>query len=259
MTLKLAPKKSEIKSKTSLGFMGLLDISYFFILLETSHNMDSFTITTLIQGTLVVRVFIMKVFLYEKFRFAQYLGTVAIFVAILMNFMYFSNNSTYILLLGILSHSVNFIVKRSYIKKFRLDYIAMNNYILIFATGFGVILIPLLDLLVSGDIQENFVLELETLVGIKTWIVPVAVFFLLVSSVAHQFLLKLTINEKEGQKIIYFFNSLTTFLGFYLAELSLNYETSINMKIPICFIAITGSVIYHIYPEIPDKFNYSDY
>ena len=254
----LSKKVSPAKSKTSLAFIGLLDVIYYFILLSTGHHINSFVFATQLQGTLTIRVFLIKFILSESFRFVQYFSAIIILVATILNYSYFGDRYTYLLLLGIVLHCINNIIKRHYLKKFQVDALAMNKYSSLFATGFGIIFIPLLGLITDDDIGTSLEQEILCLVGIKCLLMPVYVIALLASNLAHQFILRKTLNEIEGHKIVYMFSSITAFLGFYVAELALEDETSNLIAIICVVLACIGSILYHSYPEIPQKFSYSD-
>ena len=222
----LAKKSPSAKSKTSLAFIGLLDIIYFLILLGTGHHINSFVFTIQLQATLIIRVFLIKFILSESFYTVQYLGAIIIFVTTLLNLSYFGDRYTYLLLLGIILHCINNIIKRHYLKKFKVDSLAMNKYSLMFAAIFGIILTPFLSLLLNDSIEDSLQGEILCLVGINCFLMPVYLVLLLASTFVHQFMVNQSINEREGQQIVYMFNSVTAFCGFYIAELVLGQQNS---------------------------------
>ena len=254
----LSKHPSRVRSKTSLAFIGLLDIVYFFILIGTGHHINSFVFATQLQATLFIRVFLIKFILAEHFRAVQYLGGGIILVAAILNFAFFGDRYTYLLLLGMVLHCINGIIKRHYLKKFTVEAIAMNRYVLMFATGFGILLIPLLGLIVDEGIAENLSKEVMCLIGVDCFIMPVILVLLLLSTVAHLVVIKKSTQEKEAHRIIYMFSSVIVFLGFLAAEMSVGDESYSYIEIIFVSLAIGGSIIYHIYPEVPQKFSYSD-
>lgn len=257
-TLYIGRKNSEVRSKTSLAFMGLLDIIYFYMLLGTGHYLSSFVFATQLQATLFIRVFLSKFILANSFRFLQYLGCAVILAGAIVNLSEHGDRYTYLLLLGMVLHCINGIIKRHYLKKFRVDALAMNKYVLLFATGFGVIITPLLSLLLTEDIAVNLKKEIMCTIGVDCFLMPLHLVLLVLATIANQFVLKKTAEELEGRRIVYMFSAIVSFLGFYLAEITVGKEHFNIITIISAALAITGSIIYHMYPEIPQKFSYSD-
>ena len=254
----LSKKPSPVRSKTSLAFIGLLDIVYFFILVGTCHYINSFVFATQLQATLFIRVFLIKFILAEHFRAVQYLGGLIILVAAILNLAFFGDRYTYLLLLGMVLHCINGIIKRHYLKKFRVEAIGMNRYVLMFATGFGIILIPLLGLVVDEGLVGSLQKEVMCLVGVDCFIMPAILGLLIVSTIGHLLVIKKSTGEKEAHRVIYMFSSVIAFVGFLAAELAVGSESYSYIEIIFVGLAITGSVIYHIYPEVPQKFSYSE-
>lgn len=249
---------SNVRSKTSLAFMGLLDIVYFYILLGTGSYLTSFAFATQLQGTLFIRVILLKFVLQQNFYYTQYFGACIIAVACILNFVFFGDRYTYLLLLGMFLHCINNIIKRHYIKKFLVAAENLNKFVLMFATGFGILITPLLSLLVTGDIGGDIKNEIMCLVGVKCFLMPAYLLGLLMITVLHQYLLKRSSSEIEGQKVVYMFSCVFVFLAFYCAEATVGDQNISIYKVICLVLAIVGSLIYHLYPEIPQKFSYSD-
>lgn len=258
ITTLLSKSKDSVRSKTSLAFIGLLDIVYFLILLGTGHYINSFVFATQLQATLFIRVFLIKFILAEPFRLVQYMGAGVILVAAILNFIYFGNRYTYLLLLGMVLHCTNVIIKRHYLKKFQVEVIAMNKYVLMFALAFGVILILLMGLLIDKDMEKSLQLEVQCLIGVDCFLMPVFLALLLLTTLAHFFVIKKSANEKEAHKVVYMFGAVISFFGFFMAEVAVGQASSDMIEIIFVGLAITGSIIYHVYPEIPQKFSYSE-
>lgn len=259
LSLVLSRKQvSSVRSKTSLAFMGLLDIIYFYILLGTGSYLNSFEFATQLQGTLFIRVVLLKFVLQQKFWYSQYFGACIILVGCILNFIFFGDRYTYLLLLGMFLHCINNIIKRHYIKKFFVTAENLNKFVLIFATGFGLLITPLFSLVVTGDIGEDIKNEINCLVGIDCFLMPVYLLLLLLITVLHQYLLKKTSEEIEGQRIVYMFSCIFVFLAFFCAEITVGELNFTIIKIISLLLAVSGSIIYHVYPEIPQKFSYSE-
>jgi hypothetical protein len=155
-------------------------------------------------------------------------------------------------------HSINGLVKKHYLKKFQVPSENLNKYSLLFATGFGIIITPILSLIVGENIGLGLEAEIFCLVGISCFLMPLYLVALLVVTYFHQFLLKKTVHEVQGQRLVYMFSSLIVFLAFFSAEVTEN-DTKISIfKIVCAVLAISGSIIYHLYPEVPSKFSYAD-
>ena len=249
---------SKVHSKTSLAFMGLLDIVYFYILLGTGSGLTSFAFATQLQGTLFIRVILLKFVLQQNFYYTQYLGACTIAVGCILNFVYFGDRYTYLLLLGMFLHCINNIIKRHYIKKFFVAAENLNKFVFVFATGFGILITPLLSLVATGDVGGDIKNEIMCLVGVKCFLMPVYLFLLLLTTILHQYLLKKSSGEIEGQKVVYMFSCVFVFLAFYCAEVTVGDQNISIYKIICLVLALVGSVMYHLYPEIPQKFSYSD-
>lgn len=249
---------SSVRSKTSLAFMGLLDIIYFYILLGTGSYLNSFEFATQLQGTLFIRVVLLKFVLQQKFWYSQYFGACVILVGCILNFIFFGDRYTYLLLLGMFLHCINNIIKRHYLKKFIVTAENLNKFVLLFATGFGLLITPLFSLIVTGDIGEDISKELSCLIGLDCFLMPLYLFLLLLTTALHQYLLKITSNEIEGQRIVYMFSCIFAFLAFFCAELTVSDLNFTPIKLIALLLALLGSITYHIYPEIPQKFSYSE-
>jgi hypothetical protein len=256
--IKTRKHPSPVRSKTSLGFMGLLDIVYFYILLGTGSELSSFAFATQLQGILFIRMIVLKFIMQHSFWCNHYIGGCIIGVGCVLNFIFFGNRYTYLLLLGMFLHSINGLIKKHYLKKFQVPSESLNKYSLLFATGFGIIITPILSLIVGENIGVGLEAEILCLVGLSCFLMPLYLVALLVSTYLHQFLLKRTVKEVQGQRVVYMFSSVIVFLAFFCAELTENAVNVSVYKLVCAALAISGSIIYHLYPEVPNKFSYAD-
>ena len=238
--------------------MGLLDILYFFILLGTLNNTSSFTFVTLLQATLLIRVFLLKFLTDQRFRLFHYLGVLIILIGNILSFVNNADKFNFLLLVGMLLHSINNIIKRHYLKKFKVGVIQMNQFVFLFATIFGLIFILGFGLLASKNLSNSLKSELYCLVGIDCYLNPLFLFFLLISTFFHQVLLKKTNSDIQGQRVVYLISALVTFLAFFCVEVVINEVEGELFQFIFVIIAIAGSVVYHSFPEIPQKFSYCE-
>ena len=251
-------KPSAVRSKTSLAFMGLLDIVYFYILLGTGSELSSFAFATQLQGIIFIRVMVLKFIQSHDFWCCHYIGAIIIAVGCVLNFVLFGDRYTYLLLLGMFLHSINGLIKKHYIKKFMVPAHSLNKFSLLFASGFGIIITPILSLIVGEGIGIGLEAEIFCLIGIDCFLMPLFLVLLLLVTYGHQVVLERTAKEVEGHRIVYLFSSIIVFSAFFCAEVTLGDVEITVIKIVCVGLAVLGSIIYHLYPEVPNKFSYAD-
>ncbi|CAG9331425.1 unnamed protein product [Blepharisma stoltei] len=252
-----------IKSKTapqkkSLVFLGIIDVTYLFIVLSTAANISPIFLAALLQISILFRMFLMKFTQYHPFLLTHYLAGIIIIVSVSVNYGYNGNDYSYLLLLGILLQTTSAVFKISYLRKNIAEEIAVNKVTLLSSTVFGGAFLPLVLAMQGISIGDHLNEGFKCMVGIGCDLLPVFIFCLGISVAAHHYMLNNGKEFKEGQRVVHMMSGLLTLVGFSLSGVLFDDFSTELVEVLTGIIAAFGCSVYYFYPEVPIKFSYSN-